>query len=100
MRRNPERLAWTVTIIAFGVFCTLAVSVPLGINWYLSNATRAQEAKVTCLEGTAVVEDPRLAVPKPVLKGEYYTLARLMRLLHVPMPCTSREKQTGKKPWE
>ena len=37
---------------------------------------------------------------KPVLKGEYYTLARLMRLLHVPMPCTSREKQTGKKPWE
>ena len=70
MHRNPERLAWTVTIIAFAVFSTLAVSVPLGIKWYLSNATRAQEAKVTCLEGTAVVEDPRLAVPKPVLKGE------------------------------
>ena len=37
---------------------------------------------------------------RPVLKGEYYTLARLMRLLRVSLPCTSREKQTGKKPWE
>ena len=37
---------------------------------------------------------------KPVLKAEYYTLAKLMSLLRVPLPCTSREKQTGKKPWE
>ena len=37
---------------------------------------------------------------KPVLKVLYYTLARFMRFLHVMMPCTSREKQTGKKPWE
>jgi hypothetical protein len=37
---------------------------------------------------------------KPVLKAEYYTLARFMRMLHVTLPCTSREKQTGKKPWE
>ncbi len=37
---------------------------------------------------------------RPVLKAEYYTLAQLMKLLHVPWPCISRQKQTGKKPWE
>ncbi|MGQ9492856.1 MAG: hypothetical protein ACUVR2_03750 [Anaerolineae bacterium] len=70
MRRNPERLAWTVLWIAFALFCTLTVSIPLGMRWYLTNATRAYEAKVTCLEGTAVVEDPRYGTAKPVLKGE------------------------------
>lgn len=35
-----------------------------------------------------------------VVKAEYYTLGSLMKLLHVPWPCVSREKQTGKKPWE
>lgn len=70
MRRNPERLAWTVLWIGFALFCTLTVSIPLGIRWYLTNATRAYEAKVTCLEGTAVVEDPRYGTAKPVLKGE------------------------------
>jgi len=37
---------------------------------------------------------------RPVIKGEYHTVGRLMRLLHIPWPCVSREKQTGKKPWE
>ncbi len=70
MRRNPERLAWTVTVTAFFIFCTLAIFIPLSIRWYLTNATKAYEAKVTCLEGTAVVEDPRHGTSKPVPKGE------------------------------
>jgi len=37
---------------------------------------------------------------KPVMKAEYYTVAQLMKLLRIPWPCISREKQTGKKPWE
>jgi hypothetical protein len=37
---------------------------------------------------------------QPVQKVEYYTVAQLMKLLRVPWPCISREKQTGKKPWE
>ncbi|MFW6125687.1 MAG: hypothetical protein ACOC58_01155 [Chloroflexota bacterium] len=37
---------------------------------------------------------------KPVVKGEYYSVAKLMGLLRIPWPCRSREKQTGKKPWE
>lgn len=70
MRENPERLAWTVTLVAFVVFCTCAVSVPLGTRWYLTTATQAQMAKVTCLEGTTVVEDPQHGTATPVLKGE------------------------------
>jgi len=70
MRRNPERLAWTVTLAAFAIFCILAISIPLTIRWYLTNATRAYEAKVTCLEGTTVIEDPQHAEAIPVLKDE------------------------------
>lgn len=70
MRRNPERLAWAILWIAFALFCTLTISIPLGIRWYLIHATKAYEARVTCLEGTAVVEDPRHGTAKPVLKGE------------------------------
>jgi hypothetical protein len=70
MRRNPERLAWTVTLGAFVVFCTLAISTPLTVRWYVTNATRAYEANVNCLEGTAVVEDPQHAEAIPVLEGE------------------------------
>ena len=70
MRRNPERVAWTVILAAFVVFCALAVFIPLGIRWYLINATRAYEARVTCLEGTAVIEDPRQGTARPVLMDE------------------------------
>jgi len=70
MRRNPERLAWVVMLTAFIIFCTLAVSIPLSIRWYLTNATKAHEAKVTCLEGTAVIEDPQHGTATPLLKGE------------------------------
>jgi hypothetical protein len=70
MRRNPERLAWTVTLGAFITFCVCAVSLPLGIRWYLTSATKAQEARVTCLEGTAVVEDPVRGTARPILRGE------------------------------
>ena len=37
---------------------------------------------------------------QPVVKAEYYSVSKLMDLLRVPWPCRSREKQTGKKPWE
>jgi len=74
MRHNPERLAWTVTLAAFIVFGTLAVALPLAARWYLVNATRSREAIVTCLEGTAVVEDPQRGGAFPVLKGEALTV--------------------------
>jgi hypothetical protein len=74
MRRNPERVAWSVLLAAFVVFGALAVFIPLGIRWYLTNAMRAYEAKVTCLEGTAVVEDPEQGSARPVLKGETFSV--------------------------
>jgi hypothetical protein len=70
MRGNPERLAWTVTLAGFVVFCTLLITLPLSARWYLTTATRAYEARVTCLEGTTVVEDPEHAESIPVLKGQ------------------------------
>lgn len=70
MRSNPERLAWTVTLTAFGIFCLLAISIPLGARWYLTSATNTYQVKVTCLEGTAVVEHPQRTTAIPLLKGE------------------------------
>jgi hypothetical protein len=70
MRRSPVHLAWTVLLTAFAIFCILAVAIPLGVRWYLANATRAHEAQVTCLSGTAVVEDPRRGGAVPVLQNE------------------------------
>jgi len=74
MRRNPERVAWTVLLAAFVVFSALAVLVPLGIRYYLTNATRAYEARVTCLEGTAVVENPEEGSARPVLQDETFSV--------------------------
>jgi len=70
MQRNPERLAWTVTLAGFAIFCVLLITLPLSARWYLTNATRAYEARVTCLEGTTVVENPEHAEAIPVVKGE------------------------------
>lgn len=69
MRSNPERLAWTVLVASFAIFCFLVVAVPLGVRSYLINATVAREALVESLEGTVVVEDPRGGPAKPVMAG-------------------------------
>jgi hypothetical protein len=78
MRRNPERVAWAVMLAAFAMFCALAIFIPLGIRWYLINAMRTYEAKVTCLEGTAVVEDPAQGTARPVLQGETISVPEAM----------------------
>jgi hypothetical protein len=70
MKRNPERVAWTVILAAFAIFCTCAVSLPLGVRWYLTTATTTREARVTCLEGTAVIEDPLRGTASPLVKNE------------------------------
>jgi hypothetical protein len=70
IKRNPERVAWTVILAAFAIFCTCAVSLPLGVRWYLTTATTTREAKVTCLEGTAVIEDPLRGTASPLVKNE------------------------------
>jgi hypothetical protein len=48
----------------------MLITLPLSARWYLTNATRAHEARVTCLEGTTVVENPEHAEAIPVLEGQ------------------------------
>jgi hypothetical protein len=70
MHRDPARLAWTVLLTSFVIFCMLVVSVPLGLQWYVENALESKEARVTCLEGTAIVENTARGTITPVLKGQ------------------------------
>ncbi len=55
LRSNPERLAWTILIIAFTIFCTLAVTIPLGIRWLILYSTEPEPARVDVLAGTGAV---------------------------------------------
>jgi len=58
LRRNPERLAWIILYIAFAIFCSLAVGIPLGIRWYVINATQVHKTSLAAIGGTVVVEEP------------------------------------------
>ena len=70
MRRNPERVAWAVLLMAFATFCVIVAGVPLGIRWYLLNAEEEHTALVEPLVGTVVVEPPLGRGPAPLNKGQ------------------------------
>ncbi len=55
MRRNPERLAWIVLLLSFFTCMGLVVAVPLGIRWYVLNASVRQEVALE-------VQQPPLSV--------------------------------------
>ncbi len=57
MRHNPERLAWTVLLSSFSVFCLLAISLPLGGRWWLLHAARDQKITMSS-SGTVQVVRP------------------------------------------
>lgn len=69
MRKNPERVAWAVLLLAFAAFCAIAVSVPLGVRWYLLYAEREEMALVESLVGTVIIEPPVGSGPVPLVKG-------------------------------
>jgi hypothetical protein len=56
MRHNPERLAWSVLLTAFAIFCVLAVGFPLSVRSYLLHARRPLQAHVNAQRGTVRVE--------------------------------------------
>jgi hypothetical protein len=56
MRENPERLAWTILLTAFAIFCFLATGIPLGIYHYVSTASVAHTTAITSVRGTVIVE--------------------------------------------
>jgi len=63
LRKNPERLAWIVLCIVFATFCSLAVGIPLGIRWYLINATQVHKTSLAAVRGTVVVQEPEAGAP-------------------------------------
>lgn len=69
MRKNPERVAWVVLLLAFATFCAIVVSVPLGVRWYLLYAEREETALVESLVGTVIIEPPVGSGPIPLVKG-------------------------------
>lgn len=74
MRRNPERVAWAVLLLAFSCFCVLVVGIPLGTRWYLRTAQRTEYAVVESIAGTVVVEPPIGVSAVPLSKGQTMTV--------------------------
>ncbi len=63
LKKNPERLAWMILAIAFAVFCFLAAGIPLGIRWYVINATQVHKMSLAAIRGTVQVQEPEAEVP-------------------------------------
>ena len=49
--------------IAFAVFCLLAAGIPLGIRWYVINATQVHKMSLAAIRGTVQVQEPEAEVP-------------------------------------
>ncbi len=63
MRRNPERLAWTVVLIALFVCLGLAVSVPLAAGSIINDSSETAAITLEVQQGTALVSRPDSAEP-------------------------------------
>ncbi len=66
MRRNPERVAWTVLCAAFIVFCLLVTGVPVAVRSYLLNASEDQQTLLQTIEGTILVQEENGSKPAGV----------------------------------
>jgi hypothetical protein len=55
MRRNPERLAWTVLLIALFMCIALAVSVPLTVGSIVNDSSETAAITLDVQQGTALV---------------------------------------------
>lgn len=63
MRRNPERLAWTVVIISLFICLGLAVSVPLAAGSFINDSSETSAITLEVQQGTALVSRPDTAEP-------------------------------------
>jgi hypothetical protein len=55
MRENYERLAWTILLISFFVFCLTAISIPLGIRQLIVTAAIKYPARLTPHDGAVSI---------------------------------------------
>lgn len=58
MRRNPERLAWTVLLISLFICVGLAVSVPLAAGSFVNDSSETAAITLEVQQGTALVRLP------------------------------------------
>lgn len=70
MRENPERVAWTILLISFFVFCLLIVSIPLGIRQFIFTATQNYPALVTAYGGTVLMYRTNDEAPTGITEKE------------------------------
>lgn len=56
MKQNPERLAWTILLGSFVVFCVVAIGLPLLVRSYLTHDQQRLNAQVNAQRGTVRVE--------------------------------------------
>jgi hypothetical protein len=63
MRRNPERLAWTVLLISLFMCVGLAVSIPLAVGSIVNDSSETAMMTLDVQQGTALVSRPDLAEP-------------------------------------
>lgn len=63
MRKNPVQLAWVILLTAFSIFCILAISIPLGIRWYLLNASEDLPITLRVNAGTVLAITPETDDP-------------------------------------
>lgn len=55
MRRNPERLAWTVLLLSLFMCIGLAVSVPLAVGSFVNDSSETAAITLDVQQGTALV---------------------------------------------
>ena len=55
MRKNPSRIAWTVLLVCFTVFCLLAVTIPLTLRWFLLHSEVNQPGMLRVAVGTILM---------------------------------------------
>jgi hypothetical protein len=58
MRRNPERIAWTVLLISFSVCVSLVITVPLAVRAFVTESIDPATRVLQVQQGTVLLELP------------------------------------------
>ena len=66
MRRNPERLAWTVLLISLLVCVALAISVPLAVRSFINDTVETASITLEAQAGVPLVYQPGQNAPTGV----------------------------------
>lgn len=65
-RKNPERMAWVVLLVAFAIFVIMAVSIPLTVRYSIRYATVTENAVLNSTVGTVLLWTPRAGEPAAI----------------------------------